>query len=109
MSDFFWGLLEPSGEDCVAADSALKWKWNSLRFESLPNVSLAICVGCNPEKVSNLKYQNQHFKPNLGIKMSFVISVLNCFETCKYSKLNEYQDDESKGPPPAVLYLELFL
>ena len=26
-----WGLQEPSGDDCVVADSALQWQWNSLR------------------------------------------------------------------------------
>ena len=26
-----WGLQEPSGEDCVVADSALQWQWNSIR------------------------------------------------------------------------------
>ena len=26
-----WGLSEPSGEDCVVADSALQWGWNSIR------------------------------------------------------------------------------
>ena len=26
-----WGLQEPSGESCVAADSALQWRWNSMR------------------------------------------------------------------------------
>jgi len=35
VSEFFWGLLEPSGEECVAADSALKWKWNNLGFDKI--------------------------------------------------------------------------
>ena len=26
-----WGLQEPSGDDCVVADSALHWNWNSVR------------------------------------------------------------------------------
>ena len=26
-----WGLQEPSGDDCVVADSALQWQWNSIR------------------------------------------------------------------------------
>ncbi len=31
MSNQPWGLQEPSGESCVAADSALQWRWNSMR------------------------------------------------------------------------------
>ena len=31
VQDQPWGLQEPSGEECVVADSALQWQWNSVR------------------------------------------------------------------------------
>ena len=31
VQDQPWGLQEPSGENCVVTDSALQWKWNSIR------------------------------------------------------------------------------
>ena len=33
---------EPSGEECVVLDSALKWKWNSVRCVISAS---AVCVG----------------------------------------------------------------
>ena len=37
-----WGVGEPSGEECVVLDSALKWKWNSVRCVISAS---AVCVG----------------------------------------------------------------
>ena len=39
-----WGLQEPSGDDCVVADSALQWQWNSTKPPSRSQIPMLLTV-----------------------------------------------------------------